>query len=636
MANPPIKNAQGQEIAWKPTPTGSVEFQRLNQILELRIQPWVEISASTRLSQANRPKLIPYEAGEIESSIAALQEDERGRALFRACIHGDLKIAKEIWNRHGPFEVRYGAAHNGNDTTINDELVHDSTAPFHYFTNIKDSAELSELMEWMPTVGMGFLVGVGADSAPMLQSMRLEKTIQSVAWASRFEGDLPTLTKGVLTDPELMLTLQARSNESSYPVIFKEVLCWMEEGSINQFEGHVSGYQSIQSLFLDNHRGTEYLEVPIDDVTDDVVKDICTTHLVDGMVELSDAKWKYRSLNLQTFPNEPSEPKNRLVLGYQADEPLKHGFNHKPGYVLCRTTVDFLEQFPIGTINQGNLAKAQEFSRAYFPLDLAMLEAPQKNAMHTGCLARKNGMHQGVHDTLYLIKTFYKGFADASPLQPYLQKSINSTLFGFIKQHHCYVPLDADSMIALKQGLGLDNAGFSVDIDYKDLSRLYEAGYRFSDDSLTYAQLSFRQNSRGGESMYRLHEKDTEVKFNAENPFMEKGSQNQSEWDKAAIKNRYSNAISMNLWPAETTRPQSLSEAVVMAGRKKKWGDTPHEQSLLAYIDHAGMKACAEVAKTTPHWTFLKDHFGREAMDPYMGTATRAARGKILMDDLGM
>lgn len=636
MATAPIKNAQGQGIAWRPTPVGSNEYQRLNQILELRFQPWVELSASTRLSQANRPKLKPYEPHEIETCIAGLQEAERGRVLFRACIHGDLEIAKAIWEKRGPFEVHYGTVRNGNDTTINDELVQDSTAAWHYFTNIKDPAELSELLEWMPTVGMGFLVGVGADTAPMLQSSRLEKAIQNIAWASSFTGDLPTLTRGVVTDPELMLALKAKSTVSSYPGIFQDVLCWVEDGAVPEFEGHLSGYHHIQSLFLDDKTGKKYLEVPLAEVNDEIVKDICTSHLVDGVPALTEATWKYRSLNLQTFPDNPEDPKNRLVLGYQAGEPLKHGFNHKPGYVLCRTAVDFLDQFPVGSVDKANMAKADEFAKSYFPLDLAMLQVPQEHAMHTGCIGRKNGMNHGVHDTLYLIKNFYKAFANDSPLQPYLQKAINSTLFSFIKQHHCYVSLDVDSMIGLHQGLGIDNTGFSVDIDYKGLSQLREAGFRFSDESVTHAGLRFRANSRGGESLYRLHERDTEVKFNAENPFMDKGSQNQSEWDKEATEHGYANAIAMNLWPAESSKPESVKEALVMAGRKKKWGRTPHERSLLAYIDHAGMEACAEVAKTTPHWTFLKDHFGRDAMEPFMKSATRDARGKILMDDLGM
>lgn len=634
MANPPIKNAQGQEIDWRPTPVGSAEYQRLNQILELRFQSWVELSSSAKLSQANRPQLKPYEAQEIETTIIGLQDDERGRALFRACIHGDLEIAKAIWAKRGPFDVSYGTARKGYDTTINDELVHDSTAAWHYFTNIKDSAELSELLEWMPTVGMGFLVGVGADTAPMLQSSRLEKTIQNIAWASSFTGDLPTLTRGVVTDPELMVTLLARSSASSYPDIFKEVLCWVEEGALHDFEGQVSSYRSIQSLFLDNENGSDYLEVPVAEVDDEIIKDIRTTYLVDGNPVLSEAKWKYRSLDLRTFPDEPAEPKNRLVLGYQADVPLSHGFNHKPGYVLCRTSVDFLAQFPVGSIRQANLSKAEDFTKSYFPLDLALLQTPQENAMHTGCLARKNGMHHGVHDTLYEIKRLFRAFADSSPLQPYLKQAINPTLFGFIKQHHCYVSLDVNSMIGLHQGLGIDNTGFSVDIDYKDLQKLHDIGYRFSDESTTIHSL--RKNEAGTPLMHRPTESYTDVKFDPESAMMGKGSQNQGERDKDAVDNRYAYAISMNLWPAETTRPESLSEAVVMAGRKRKWGETPHERSLLAYIDHAGMEACAEVAKTTPHWTFLKDHFGREAMEPFMSSATRAARGKILMDDLGM
>jgi hypothetical protein len=33
---------------------------------------------------------------------------------------------------------------------------------------------------------------------------------------------------------------------------------------------------------------------------------------------------------------------------------------------------------------------------------------------------------------------------------------------------------------------------------------------------------------------------------------------------------------------------------------------------------------------------FLSEHFGREAMTPFLKTATREARGKILADELGL
>lgn len=634
MANSPITNSQGQKIAWRVPSVGSAHFRRLNEILDLRLQPWVELSTSAKLNAGKGPKPTPYEPSHIDTAIAGLEEEELARALFRACIHGDLGIAKAIWEGRGPFDVKYERETPAGQTILNGEPVHDITLGGHYFTNTVDSGQLSELMEWMPTIGLGCLLGVGYDTAPMLQSSQLEKAIKNIAWPSSFSGELPVLTGGVLNTPELTVALQEKSRTSSYPGIFKEVLCWVEEGVFEDFESSLSRYQPVQSLFLDNHAGTECLEVPLTSVTDQIVEGICTTSLVNGAPVLSEAEWRYRSLVLQTLPDHLKEPKNRVVLGYQADEPLKHGFNHKPGYVLCRTDLDFLAQFPLGAANCENASRAKEFVKGYFPLDLAMLQTPQKHAMHTGCLARKNGMHQGVHDTLYLIKDLFKAFADSNPLQPYLQKTINQTLFGFIKQHHCYVPLDVDCMIGLYQGLGLDNQGFSLDIDHKGLQKLHDVGFRFSDESKVLQSL--RKDEEGTPMMNRPVETDTDVKYDPDDYFNSKASQNQGEGDAEALEKRYSNAIAMNLWPAETPKPASLIDALAMAGRKKKWGETQHERSLLAYIDHAGIQACAEVARTTPHWTFLKDHFGRDAMEPFMGSATRAARGKILMDDLGM
>lgn len=628
MSNAPGTSTQAPKPEWKVAPTRSRSFERLNEILEARYMGWVELSTKAKLEYSPR-SIAPQD---IPAAIGGLEEGECAAALFRACIHGDLEIAKEIWGTRGPFSVDYQKGMS--QDLINGEVVFSTVKAKHALTNLRSSSELVELMEWMPSVGMGFMVGIGSQDGLLLQSSKLERPIKHLSWSSSFTGDLPVLSNGALSHPELMLALQAKSSASAYPGIFQEVLCWVDEKVVPEFADHLHAYESMQSLFLDSQDGQEYLEVPIADVTDEIVAGIATNHLENGERVTREAPWKYRSLILETVPAELSDPRNRIVLGYQADEPLKHGFNHKAGHVLCRTTVDFLSQFPVGQVSKENLSKASDFTKDYFPLDLAMLQTPQVHAMHTNCLRTSNGMRHGSHDTLYLIKSFYQAFADSSPIQLHMKKAINESLFGFVKLHHCHVPLDVGSMIGLHQGLGLDNTGFSVDIDYKDLQALKDISYRFSDESRTVASL--RKNKEGNPIFNRLVESDTEVKFDVEDSLMEKGSQNQGPRDAEAIANRYTNSVAMNLWPAETPQPASLAEALVMASRKKKWGETPHERSLLAYIDHAGMQACAEVAKTTPHWTFLKDHFGRAAMEPYMGSATRAARGKILMDDLGM
>lgn len=618
-----------EESKWKMPPPQSPAYSRLEQILRARYQNWAELSMSAKVKYV----ATAYIPEDIDRSIEGLQDDELARAIFRACIHGDLVIAKSIWEKRGPFTIDYAQGVSAQEL-INGEVEYASTQSKHVLTNLKSSAELVELMEWMPTVGLGFMVGVGTDIGIMLQSGKLKTPIKEIAWSSHFQGELPMLSAGVLESPELMLALRNKTGSSAYPGIYQDILCWVEEDVAAEFPEHLHPYDSIQSLFLDNEDGTEYIEVPIREVSDEITRQIRTTHLVDADPALSDGVWKYRSLDLQTYPRDPSNPLNNIALGYQADEALQHGFNHKPGCVLCRTSVDFLCAFPSGSIAKDNLQKAQDFAKDYFPLDLAMLQTKQAHLMHQDCLRRNPGMRQGVHDSLYQIKSFYKAFADASTLQPHFQEAINSALFSFVKQHHCYIELDVDSMIALHQGLAMDNQGFAVEVDSAGLKKLRDAGFRFSDDSKTLSSL--RKDDAGTPLMHRPVDTLTDVRFDPESVLAKMIAEKTFGGLDQDYADRYTNAIAMNLWPAETNKPADVKEAVVMAGRKKKWGETQHEQALLAYIDHAGMDACAAVATSTAHWTFLKNHFGREAMNPYMTMTTRQTRGRILMDDLGM
>jgi hypothetical protein len=92
----------------------------------------------------------------------------------------------------------------------------------------------------------------------------------------------------------------------------------------------------------------------------------------------------------------------------------------------------------------------------------------------------------------------------------------------------------------------------------------------------------------------------------------------------------------MGLWPSETTKPKSLSDALVMASRRKNWGDSNAEMALKAYIDVAGVEACVQAAKSDAHWMFMDRHFGREALTPYLKLTSRLTRGRLLENDLGM
>lgn len=521
----------------------------------------------------------------------------------------------------------------GEDVVINGQLANRKQDAIDFFANARSTAEIQALFEWLPTVGMGFMVGVGTQTALLLQSAMLKIPIHRLAWPASFSGELPVLSATGLNRPELFLALQEKSASSAFPGAYQDVLCWVDQRVFDDSPTSFDPFKASQHLELTKvvyGRGAEYIQIPFSQVTEGILAEVSQRFIDDGYVGDTRAAWDYEALDLRTVPLDPSNLRNNLVLGYQANEPLKHGFGHLPGHVLCRTTVDVLSQYVIGAVQAENLSKAKSFADSYFPIDLLMAEAEQDGLIRPDCLRGYSGMVFSRMERDRDIRAFYAAFGDDSPIQACLQKGVPAPLLNYIFGYYCTVDLDVQSMIALNQGVGLDNTGFSLDLDYRCLQALRDVGFRFSD--FTEISKSSVKPENGGHYHHRARSDDTSVLLDmASTP-----AKNAHPNEYLAWNNRFANALAMNLWPVRTAKPESVSKALSTACRKKKWSDTPEESSLLAYLDHAGIDACASAAKTTAHWVFIKNHFGREAVEPYFKNLTRQARGHLLEDDLGM
>jgi hypothetical protein len=612
-------------VVFDPKPNEALK--RLHEVLSGRFAGWGNPVIVDSWSAADRAD----QEAEIHDLIPELESDELARALYLAAVYGDLFIAQSIWKIRGPFTVEYQEGRAG-EVVLNGQLANRKMDVLDMFANAKSIAELQALFEWLPTVGMGFMVGVGTQTALLLQSAKLKTPIHRLAWPASFGGDLPVLSASGISRPELFLTLQEKGASSTFPGAYQDVLCWVEQRMFDESPASFDPFVSSQGLKLQravSGSGETSVTVPFTEVTPELLADVSQRSIEEGFVHESRATWDYEALDLRTVPLDATNPRNSIVLGYQASNPLRHGFDHLAGHVLCRTTVDVLSQFSIGTVLADNLSKATDFVERYFPVDLLMVQAQQNEPIKRECL-RRNGMEfsdvNGGNEILF----FYQEFADGSPIQSSLQREVPAALLNYIFGQYCTVDLDAKSMLALHQGLGLDNTGLSLALDYKGLQAMHDAGFRFSDLS----QIRKAENKSVGGSYYfhRVNSTDTSVKFDATlRNFSKSVSEQDLSWN-----NRFANALSMNLWPVMTGKPKSVADALAKASRKKEWSGTPEEQALKAYLDHAGIEACASVAKTTARWVFIKDHFGREAVEPYVREMPRQARGEVLMDDIGL
>jgi hypothetical protein len=601
-------------------------FKRLGDVMSGRYVGW----GNSLLVDSWKDSELAEQEAEIKELIQELESDELARALYSACMYGDLLVAQSIWHKRGPFSIEYQAGQNG-QVLLNGQLAHGTGDALDTFANTRSIKELRELFEWLPTIGMGFMVGVGSPTALLLQSDKLKSSIRNLAWSTNFSGELPILSESGVARPELMLALQDKLGTSLFPEAFQDVLCWVDERMLVELPNGFEPYKAMQHLKLrktvyGSH--TEYAEIPFAEVTDELLNEVSQRTINEGYVAESRAPWSFDELSLRTVPLDPQNPRNNAVLGHQASETVKHGYDHLPGHVLCRTRVDVLSQFATGPVRAENMAKAAQYVWDYFPVDLMMFDVHQIKPMNTNCLREKIGMVYGLDVRKSQIRDFYNAFGHGSPVQSKL-KTLPEPLLKFMFAFHCTSDLDAKSMISLNQGLGIDNTGFSLDLDFRGLQLLHDEGFRFSD--LTVISKSSEKLEDGGHYHHRASSQDTSVLLDMSDTGSKGKGDGLDAWN-----NRFANALNMNLWPVRSTKPESVAKGLSKASRKKSWSSTPDECALLAYLDHAGIEACTSVAKTTAHWVFLKDHFGREAIEPYVRKMPRDARGQVLSDDMGL
>lgn len=614
----------------------SPALTRLGEILTARHQPWCEY----QMGNKDKIEQKPYTKDDLSAAIAALEDYELSRAMVVAAFHGDLPIVREIWVERGPFETVHEKAQY--HEIINGTAVRQGTSATHLLTNSASILQIRLLLQFLPVVGLGFMVGVGSEHALLLDSSQLETPIKHFSHASQYTGELPTLSNGVVRQTELLLALQERMSDSSFPEAYRDILCWVPDEEVAQFEGNLKPFKVHQGVHLIRQKTAEegsgfHRQVfSFEECSEQLMNSVDRRSIVNLEIVRHKGTWDLNAVEMRVEPADgingyPSE----IVLGYQASEAIKHGFDHKPGHTLCHTTVDFLYGFGLVQINREKYQIAADFALKYVPLDLMALSKEGPDRFDAGCLRRPPGFFIGMGKGHSTMRDLYYALGDDSPIQDHVRKALPRPLIDFMISYHCHVNLDVRSMLGLKQGLGIDNTKFATPLSSMDLQKLHDSGYRFSDATVTH--LPQRYTSTGRQLTYeRLNSEDTEVYLNLAHEMIILTGGPEDEINGSALDNAYHNALRMNLWPAETPRPESLRKAIIQAAPKKKSGDTNNDKALRAYIDLEGVENCVKVTDSVSQLDFVRRHFGHNAVAPFLHLTTQKIRGHLLEDDLGL
>lgn len=613
----------------------SPAFTRLEEIFSARAQPWSDQRSYGRPKQ----DLKPYVPGDIDTSIAGLNENELARAMIRACMHGELQIAQQIWENRGPFAISHERTQY--HEIINGTALRQGMNTNHLFSNASTRTELSELLEWMPKVGLGSMVGVGSEHSMLLQSSELEYPITKLAFQSHYEGAIPTLSHGQVHNPELMLALKDKASQSAYSNAYDQILCWIPNEDVASFKAHLSVFKREFEVGLQRKVDgkDEYRTVSPRECDADLMSQVNSRDIVDGAAVIVPRTWAFEYLRMRTEPNDNEGLHSRMVLGYMGSEALQHGFGYVPGHQLCLTTVSFLSQFEISNVNATELAHASEFAEAYFPLDLITYqrERDQGKQFYATALRLKFGFGMGMGEGMGNFRAFCKAFGDNSPIRDQMRREVPrpfvERLLNLTGKH----TVDFDQLLALREAFGMDNKQMGISLDRKQLQHLHDIGFVFAEGTTT--RLKQRKSASGRQLTYeRENTDDSDVFMDLYNEplILREGRDAENEVTTRIYNDAYRNALRMGLWPSETPKPESIKDALSQACKKKRWGQTNHEMALQAFFDVEGVESCVKAAVSTSHWNFLRRHFGHNEVEPYLNLASRKTRGSLIQDDLGI
>lgn len=548
--------------------------------------------------------------GSAESTwIESLNDFDLADCVLQATVRGNELLVRTLMERRGPIPIHFEKKApeciqcllNGHEVKLPDKSYFDANRP----------AELKSLLSMIREFDMKGLIDPGDTYPLMLTWIEYEDQLNNNN-ISRFGGELPTLDNGVLRTPELAIALSDDIQSSATPEAYKPVLCWATEEMIRQFAQQLAPLRPFQTVD----------------------------------VQGSMAEWKAKShdpgcmkFSLITVGLKPSENATQfapLLVETMAPESLKMGFDDLQGRVLCETTVDFLLQFPVADCSVENYELAENFVANYCPMSIISLQANEACVRDFGHEAR--GFHFKSSLDLEMMKAFNPLFlllAKDNPLRDRAMNMMTSDQWlGLIKKADTEY-LYPESLLAIRDSLGLDNAGMHIKIDYPGFRTLFEGGYRFADNTKFFSQeREFKRHNvkYPDDDSTTLFASMTAVSMIEDIAFLSDAERVEQ------MLPIYTEMLSANLWPLENhEKPDTLLE-VLSSGKYMEFEDyrDPKAMTIHSYLVMQGVDACAKVATTEEHWKTLATVFTSSDLLPYMRQIPGKIKGQLLEQGLGL
>jgi hypothetical protein len=364
------------------------------------------------------------------------------------------------------------------------------------------SVELKRLFTILDQAGLRDLLD---HKRPMIRegSFSFSKTSTESA---DFNGSLPMLSDGIISQPELFLAFNAHKSQSPFGKVFAKIPCWIKDDEHESSE-KVIKFEKIYDLICSS-------------LTMDFTK-ISTLELQE--LDLHKRMGAQLGLVCENNPTLTDLQKTtaKVLLMEMLPIHLQCGFDTPPGYALAVVDTAYLSQFEVKGCTQENMAISTEFAGQFFPANV-LFNAYDQSTWGMG--DRDIGLKSYNSSEIF---NYLSNDAMAHGLLRLIDKDVWKHLFKA-----CSDNLGAQGLMNAKEFFGFTNLDGELSVNLGDVQVLHAAGYKFEESGKRVRISS------------DLDERD-------ENP---------------EIVVKY---IQMGGWPSTLPRPESMEEAISLAVRKR-------------------------------------------------------------------
>jgi hypothetical protein len=541
--------------------------------------------------------------------IGLLNEADLAECLLTAAWRGNLTLMRDLVEQRGAIAVRFENTRlNSHQYLLNGQPIQMDTT--RQLSHIASSKQLKDLLTAVHQLGLQGLIDPGPTYPLLLRN--IDRAIKPHAFNTvEFSGLLPELSQDRLSNPELALALAEEAAGPVTPDAFRPLLCWATKEMVHQFPEHLAPIKPFQNVGFGQSMKAFKASYDPEKPEAPLIISVGVNTTRRSMF----AKYLFRLM---------------------APEATQMGFDDEGRRVLCKTTTDFLLNFPTVNHTEDNHRAARAFVEHYCPFEIIASQAEIICARDFGHDTQNYSFKVDLYTQFsYGDSRFFEMLSLDHPLRERALNMMEWEQWQWLVQKFDGRSSNARGLIAVRDTFGLDNTGMKLILTQSKLAKLIEAGYRFSDQTSVFDNQG--KFDYAGQQTYDPACKTTVlIRFDASDWRPPHADQLTERQVLDYVVEQYQGILATNLWPSVISKPSDIKMALAMMAsyeNGKLRFDT--NIALRAYLKNAGIEACVK-ASDSEHWPRLIDVFSREAFENCYKTLPHKFRGLLLEEDMGL